>query len=138
MPSHVPPFEMDLGRLHYLAQELFHTVCDAYGPPLAVTVHFEECDALAENPHTADVVVRTLVTAQMLRYATRHPKEANPRYVVGFGLFADDLIPSLLEYQQRQTSPATADRLHEIRKEICGICDRLIMSTPPGMDRFGD
>jgi hypothetical protein len=135
MPSQDPLIENDLGRLHHLARELFYTVRDEYDPPAHLTVHVEECDDLGENPHVADAALRVLIDAQLLRQATRTARIANPRHVIALALLADDLIPSLLD-ERRNTSPAVADRMHEIRKAICEICDRLLMATPPGADRF--
>ncbi|MBA2309292.1 MAG: hypothetical protein H0W01_08375, partial [Pseudonocardiales bacterium] len=107
--------------MHHIAESLFDMVRDEYDPLSAVTLHLEDCDAGIENPQWADAVVRTMVTAQVLRYATLYPTQANPRYVVGLGLFADELIPSLLK-EHPQTSPETARRLHEIRGEIDDLC----------------
>ncbi|MGH3801274.1 MAG: hypothetical protein ACRDTD_14280 [Pseudonocardiaceae bacterium] len=110
---------------------------DEYGPLSALTLHLEDCDAVIENPQCADAVVRTLVTAQVLRYATRYPTQANPSYVVGLGMFADELIPSLLK-EHPQTSPETARRLHEIRGEIAELCMGLAVLAAPGMPQFPD
>jgi hypothetical protein len=131
MSSHVP----DIARLHDLAQSLFTLVRDEYDPPSSVTLHLEQCEALVENPHSADAVVQTLVNAQVLAYATRNPAKANPRYVIGLGLFADDLIPTLLKDQPR-TSPETAQQLHEIRGKIDNVCMDLALRATPGMEDF--
>ena len=135
MPSHLRRIERDLGRLHHLAGRLFDLVQDEYGPVSAVTLHLEDCDAIADNPQCADPVVRTLVNAQMLRYATHDPAQAAPRYVVGLGMFADELIPSLLK-EQPETGPETTRRLHEIRGEIDNLCMGLAMLVAPGMPDF--
>lgn len=133
MPMH--RIERDLRRLHHFAERLFDLVNDEYAPQTEVTLHLADCDAVAENPHCADPVIRTLVNAQMLWYATRDPAHADPRYVFGLGLFADGLIPSLLE-EQPETRPETARRLHEIRGEISNLCMGLAVLTAPGMPDF--
>jgi len=133
MPSHLPLIE----RLHALAARLFDVVQGEYDTPPLMTLHLEDCDTLVEDPRCADPVVRTLINAQMLRYATRDPEQAIPRYVIGLGLFADELIPSLLK-EQPPTAPEVARQLHDVRGEIDDLCATLAMMTAPGMPDFSD
>lgn len=136
MQPDVPSTDRDLIRLHHLAHDLFHLVRGEYDPPEAVTLQLGHPDALADSPQCADPVVRTLVNAQLLGYATSDPAQANPRYVVALGLLADEVISSLLKEHGR-TDLDTARRLHDVRGRICDLCGQLAMRAAPGMTDFG-
>jgi len=127
--------ERDLLRLHHLAQRLFDLVLAEFGPLDPVKLHLESCDAVAEDPRCADPIVRTLLTAQTLRAATLDPPRANPRYVVGLGMFADDLIPVLLR-EHSEIPQRTARDLHDIRGQIDTLCTGLAIAATPGMPDF--
>jgi hypothetical protein len=136
MSSHGGRVARDLGRLHDLARRLFELVSAEYRPVANVTLHLSECNALAENPHCSDPVVRTVLVAQMLWYATHDPAVANPRHVVGLGLFVEELIPTLVAERPPGHS-MTAQRLHEIRGDIDGLCMNLAIAADPGIPEFG-
>lgn len=136
MSSHGRRIARDLGRLHELARRLFDLVSDEYRPVTEVTLHLSACNAVAENPHCSDPVVRTVLVAQTLWYATHDPAVANPRHVVGLGLFLEELIPALLAEHPPDGS-VTAQRLHEIRGQIDNLCMNLALAADPGIPEFG-